>query len=160
MSDFHLAANLNPVPVGDPRIAGGNNLMWVAHYRNNQLVFQFDTKGKGRSFADLPRLNLKKVSIVTVHKQKLVASQSFVPGMSPFYRQRTLMAQGIGPTGKIHIIGWAIWDGKKTVSNLHVAFVNESTFEVEMGHFVEGRDPGFKYPIQLEDYDYPPIVWE
>jgi hypothetical protein len=150
----------NQTPVADPRLNLGNNLMWVAHYSNQRLVYQYDTKGQGRSFGDLPRLNLRKVSLVTVHGCKLITSQSFIPGMSPFYRQRTLLTQNVGTTGKIHLLGWAIWDGKKTVSNLHVAFVNEKTFEVEMGHFVEGRNAGFKYPIALADYDYPPIVWE
>ena len=144
----------------DPRLVGDNLLMWVATYRDRSVVTQYDKKGKARSFQDLPRKNLKRISIAKVFDGKMIASQDFIQGMSPFYRQRNVLTQGVGQTGRIHILGWAIWDGKKTVSNLHVAFINESTFQIEMGHFVEGINAGFKYPIQLEDYDYPPIVWE
>ena len=134
--------------------------MWVAIYRKGQIISQFDSLGKARSFGDISRHNLKRVAIVTIRNSKLIASQDFIPGMSPFYRQRNIMSQGGGQTGKVHIIGWAVWNGKKIVNNLHVAFVNEKTFEVEMGHFVEGRNVGFKYPIELSDYDYPSIVWD
>ena len=151
--------HVSSVPMLDPRLNYGNNLMWVATFRNGTIVSQYDIKGNARSFADLPRLNLKRLSLITIREGKLITSQDFIQGMSPFYRQRTMMSPGVGTTAKIHIIGWAIWDGKITVSNLHVAFVNEATFEVEMGHFVDGRHAGFKYPIELADYDYPPIVW-
>lgn len=145
----------------DPRLNNGNLLAWIAVYRDNKMIHQFDDKGRTRSFADIPRLNLKRVAFVTVETGKLIASQDFIQGMSPFYRQRNLMLTAHGQiSGKVHIIGWAIWDGKATVSNLHVAFINERTFEVEMGHFVEGRNVGFKYPIELADYDYHPIVWD
>jgi hypothetical protein len=144
----------------DATVFHGNALMWVAHYRDNRIVNQYDDKGHHRSFADLPRVNLKRISMVSIQTGKMLTSQDFIQGMSPFYRQRNLITQGVGQSGKVHILGWAIWDGKKTVTNLHVAFINEATMQVEMGHFVEGRNVGFKYPIKIEEYDYPPIVWE
>lgn len=161
MSGFVIpGSGANTAPLPDPRLGGSNQLMWVVTYRDNKFIAQYDVHGKARSFADLPRINMKRISMVTVGTGRLVASQDFIQGMSPFYRQRNLLTQHVGQTGKVHIVGWAIWDGKATVTNLHVAFINEATFEVEMGHFVEGRNVGFKYPIELADYDYPPIVWE
>lgn len=155
-----MSANIITNLQQDPRLVGDNLLMWVATYRDGRTVTQYDKNVKARSFQDLPRVNLKRVSIHKVFDGQMMASQDFIPGMSPFYRQRNQIAQNVGQVGRIHILGWAIWDGKQTISNLHVAFINESTFQVEMGHFVEGRNVGFKYPIQIEDYDYPPIVWE
>jgi hypothetical protein len=149
------------VTQSDPRLIGGNILAWIASYRDNKTIYQYNSEGKARSFADIPRKNLKKMSLITMDQGKLIASQDFIQGMSPFYRQRNLMGHASGQiVGKVHILGWAIWDGKPTVSNLHVAFINELTFEVEMGHFVEGRNAGFKYPIEIYEYDYPPIAWE
>ena len=164
LPDIKVRENLvllgaNPAPPPDPRINYGNNLMWVVAYRNNRTVCQYDQRGRPRSFQDLPREDMKRISMITINEGKLIASQDFIPGMSPIYRQRTLMAQSIGTIGKVHLIGWAIWDGKRTVTNLHIAFINEATYEVEMGHFVEGRNAGFKYPIQIEDYDYQVISW-
>lgn len=159
MPDSIITSLEKPAGLVQP-LGRANTLMWAATYRNNRTVYQYDPKGKHRSFGDLPRENLKRVSFLEIATGKLVASQDFLPGMSPFYRQRNIMVQYHGLSHKVHLIGWAIWDGSPTVDKLHVAFIDERTHAVEMGHFVEGRGAGFKYPIELQDYDYPPITWD
>ncbi len=104
----------------------------------------------------MPRKNLKRIALVDF-SGKLVCSQDFLPGQSPLYRMRTLMKTGSG-INRVHILGWVAWESNK-VSKISVAFVNEETFSVEMGHFVDGPNAGFKYPIELKDIDYTPIEW-
>jgi len=136
---------------------GINRLMWVAYYRDNKVITQYAENVPIRSVDGIPRKNLKKISLVN-HTGRLICSQDYLPGQSPLYRMRTLMAVGKSIPTKIHILGWAVWEANK-VSKISVAFIDDETFSVEIGHFVESGHAGFKFPIEFNQIDYIPIEW-
>lgn len=132
-----------------------NKLMWLAVYTDNSVIPQYSEGSSPKTLDEIPRLNLKRISLLD-QTGRFVISQDYLPGQTPIYRTRTTISAGNGVTNRYHILGWVYWDDK-SISKLHVAFINERDFSVEMGHFVEGA--GLKYPISLNEIDFKPIIW-
>ena len=132
-----------------------NRLMWVAVYRDNSVITQYNANSTPKTLDEIPRLNLKRISLLN-HDGRFVISQDYLPEQTPLYRIRTAMRAGSGIVDRFHILGWTYWEDKHP-SKIHVAFINEYDLSIEMGHFVDGV--GLKYPIVFNDVDFKPIIW-
>lgn len=157
MGNIVFPEGANPGNFGNQLMINNHRLMWVAHYRDNKVITQYAENSEPRTVEDIPRLNLKRLSLIDFNGI-LRCSQDFLPGYSPLYRSRNFLQPGRSVVDRIYILGWVAWKANE-VSKMHVAFINESDYSVEMGHFVEGRNAGVKYPIELNPIDYKPIEW-
>jgi hypothetical protein len=157
MSNIIFPDGSDPGNIKNHLMINHHRLMWVAYYRNGKIITQYAENSAPRTVEDIPRLNLKRISLID-HNGIMRCSQDFLPGQTPLFRSRTALVTGKGIADRVYILGWVAWEECK-VSKMNVAFVNESDFSVEMGHFVSGPSAGVKYPIELHEIDYKPIEW-
>lgn len=134
-----------------------HKLNWYATYTNGSIIHQYKSNGVVLSFANISRINLKSLSITD--GKKLIATQNFTPGMSPLYRLRTLLKNNTNSCIKIHILGWVLWNSQAANLINNVTFVDDNTQLVEIGHFINGFNAGYKYPIKFQKEDHTQIVW-
>lgn len=133
-----------------------HKLSWYATYNNNSIVHQYNSSGIQTSFNLINKQNLKNVCLTDGHK--IIISVEFSPGVCPIYRLRTLLQNDINFHRKIHILGWIVLDIQQNMTS-NIVFVDDNTNLVEKGHFINGENSGYKYPINFQKEDYIPIIW-
>ena len=157
MSNLVFPNGSNPGNIHSHLMINHHRLMWAVHYRDNKIITQYAENSASRTLEDVSRVNLKRISLIDNNGQ-LRCSQDYMPGQTPIFRVRTFLQPGKDIVDRVYILGWVVWEENK-FSKMNVAFVNESDFSVEMGHFVNGPGAGVKYPIELHEIDYKPIEW-
>lgn len=127
-------------------------MKWIAKYKNNTMLPQYNEDGSENKYSDIDRDKLSEFGLINDLGEPVIALH-LDPGQNLIYRRRVQKRTGEGEFA-IYLVGWQMKIDEREIQS--IAYVSED-HQVHMAGAWRSDHPWF-YPIQLMPYEQQEIV--
>jgi hypothetical protein len=125
------------------------DLQWVAVYKDESIVTQYNEDGSESKYSDIDRAKLSEFHIIDADTKETVYAVALDPGQRLIFRRRSMMAGNGELLGTIILCGWQQNVKGQNVQSIGWVFPNGSV--IQTGRFRE--DHRIFYGVEFMDFE-------